>query len=186
MPAPLMSKEELIDKLVYIFRDYGYDGATLSLLSKVTGLGRASLYHHFPHGKREMAATVLSYMNDWMEQLVLSPLRTERPPMERLCEMSHNLNKFYGSGEHLCLLAVFSLGESQKIFHNQIAKAFEVWICSLVRVLEDAGFNQDDARSRAEGAILQIQGALVLSRGLNDTTVFKRLLQRLPEQLLNR
>jgi len=51
--------------------------------------------------------------------------------------------------------------------------------------LIEAGFNSDAARQKAEDAILQIQGSLVLARGLNDNAPFKRVIKRLPEYLLN-
>ncbi|MEM8810542.1 MAG: TetR/AcrR family transcriptional regulator, partial [Cyanobacteria bacterium P01_G01_bin.38] len=43
-----MTKDAAIAKLTPVFRRYGYEGASLSMLSKATGLGKASLYHHFP------------------------------------------------------------------------------------------------------------------------------------------
>ncbi len=48
----------------------------------------------------------------------------------------------------------------------------------------EAGIEPNCARRRAEDAILKIQGALVLARGLDDTALFERVLQRLPEELL--
>lgn len=35
-----MSKEQTIAKLIAIFRQYGYEGTTLSMLAKATGLGK--------------------------------------------------------------------------------------------------------------------------------------------------
>ena len=46
-----MPKEEIITKLIPVFRYYGYEGATVSRLSEATGLKKASLYHHFQGGK---------------------------------------------------------------------------------------------------------------------------------------
>ena len=54
-----MSKEEVITKLVPVFRRYGYEGATVSRLSEATGLKKASLYYHFQGGKEQMAEAVL-------------------------------------------------------------------------------------------------------------------------------
>ena len=42
------SREGLLETLGAVFESRGYDGATLSLLSAATGLGKASLYHPFP------------------------------------------------------------------------------------------------------------------------------------------
>ena len=73
-----MSKEEAIIKLVPAFRQYGYEGATLSLLSQASGLGKASLYHYFPGGKSEMAAVVSEYALDLFEKMVLKTLQRRR------------------------------------------------------------------------------------------------------------
>ena len=55
-----MTREEAIAQLSKVFRQYGYEGATLARLSAATGLRKASLYHHFPKGKEKMAAAVLN------------------------------------------------------------------------------------------------------------------------------
>jgi AcrR family transcriptional regulator len=52
-------KLELIAILDDVFRRRGYEGATLSELSRACSLGKASLYHHFPGGKDEMANVLL-------------------------------------------------------------------------------------------------------------------------------
>ncbi len=55
MPAPLLPREEVLDRLAAAFRRDGYDGASIARLSAATGLGKASLYHYFPGGKQDMA-----------------------------------------------------------------------------------------------------------------------------------
>ena len=47
-----MSKEKIILQLIPVFRQYGYGGTSLAMLIKATGLGKASLYHYFPEGKK--------------------------------------------------------------------------------------------------------------------------------------
>ena len=54
MPAPLHTKEEVVERLLAVLRRDGFEGASLSVLSEATGLGRSSLYHHFPDGKSDM------------------------------------------------------------------------------------------------------------------------------------
>ncbi len=46
------------------------------------------------------------------------------------------------------------------------------------------GIPEQAARQRAEDAVIQVQGALVLTRGLNSTEPFERVLQQLPVKLL--
>ncbi|MUL36919.1 TetR/AcrR family transcriptional regulator [Gloeocapsopsis dulcis] len=177
-----MSKEETIIQLLQVFRQYGYEGATLTRLSQATGLGKASLYHHFPKGKEEMAQAVLNYINDWMETNIFVALRSHSQPIERIRAMTQKVNELYSCGEHPCLLAVLSL--ESKLFSKEIENALTHWINSLAQVLIDAGFEEKLAHQKAEDAVLQIQGSLILSRCLNDTAPFQRVLQRLPEELL--
>jgi TetR/AcrR family transcriptional regulator, lmrAB and yxaGH operons repressor len=51
-------------------------------------------------------------------------------------------------------------------------------------VLGDAGIAPTTAHQRAEEAIALIQGALVLTRGLNDPKIFERILNQMPNTLL--
>ncbi len=181
----LMFKDKLLTQLVNVFRQYGYEGATLARISATTGLGRASLYHHFPKGKEEMASAALNLVNTWLEESIITPLRQESEPIERLRDMSKNLYEFYSCGQQTCLFTMFALGESKDLFQAQIQKALNVWIDTLAQVLIDAGLPPECARHRAEDAILQIQGALILGQGLDETGAFERVIKRLPEQLLN-
>lgn len=179
-----MSKEDAIAPLVHTFRQYGYEGATLARLSKATGLGKASLYHHFPKGKEGMAAAVLNYLSHWLEDNILALLRSPDEPIVRIRAMTNKVDQLYNHGEQACLLAMLSLGESHALFQAQIQQALNTWIDAIAQVLVEAGIDSKQARIRAEDAILQIQGALVLARGLGDTAPFQRVLQRLPDDLL--
>ncbi len=179
-----MSREEVIAQLTKVFRQYGYEGATLRRLSEATGLGKASLYHHFPKGKEEMATAVLTSISDCVEASILAPLRSSGEPIERIRIMTTNVDKLYGGGKQSCLLAVLALGESLDLFQAKIQNALNVWINTLAQVLIDAGIERSQARQRAEDAIVQIQGSLMLARSLDDTTLFERVLKHLPEELL--
>ncbi|NES02367.1 MAG: TetR/AcrR family transcriptional regulator [Okeania sp. SIO2F4] len=179
-----MSKEEAIAKLIQVFRQYGYEGTTLTKLSEATGLGKASLYHYFPGGKAEMAATVLEYANSWFETTVLKPLKADTQPEERIKAMSQKINEFYNQGQETCLWAVLSVGEAHDLFNNQIQNILIIWIDTLTQVLIEAGIEAQQARQRSEDAIIQVQGALILARVLNNNASFQRTLARLPKILL--
>ncbi|WP_017326076.1 TetR/AcrR family transcriptional regulator [Synechococcus sp. PCC 7336] len=181
-----MSKQQAIAQLVPVFRRYGYEGATLSRLSQASGLGRASLYHYFPEGKEEMAAAVLQYVNRWFAETVLAPLKGDGEPGDRLRAMSEGLAEFYRHGEETCLLSAMSLGEADDLFHAQLQEAMAAWMGAIAKVLQEAGLSPELARQRAEGSVMQIQGALVVARVMGDMTAFERAIQRLPVMLLER
>ncbi|ACK72322.1 transcriptional regulator, TetR family [Gloeothece citriformis PCC 7424] len=180
-----MSREKAISQIIPVFQRYGYEGATLSRLSQATGLGRSSLYHHFRGGKEEMAIAVLEYVAQWFEEMILSALRTCDEPLERLRIMCQNLDKFYHHGRESCLLNVITFGEGNDLFHQQVQQMLLIWIDQLAQVLIEGGIKPEEAKNRAQEAIILIQGALVLARGLDNTSPFERIIESLPERLLN-
>jgi AcrR family transcriptional regulator len=75
MPRPRsIEEDDLIGRLARVFREVGFEGASLSILAQATGLQRASLYHRFPGGKQQMAEEVLTTTGAWLEAKVLQVL----------------------------------------------------------------------------------------------------------------
>jgi TetR/AcrR family transcriptional regulator, lmrAB and yxaGH operons repressor len=178
-----MNKNELILQLLVIFRRYGYEGATLSKISKITGLGKASLYYHFPGGKEDMAIAVLDYLQQWLKINILQPLRSEGNVKMRLEKMCERVCELYQEGQQSCLFAVLLLSEAQNLFFDRINHCLRDWIDAIAAVLIEAGIAETVAQERSEDAIALIQGTLILTRGLNNLEPFQRTLKRLPEQL---
>lgn len=179
-----MSKQTYVPILLKLFRQFGYEGVTLSKISQETGLGKASLYHHFPKGKAEMAEAALSHVNQWLETSIFQILERKESPIARFKSMCEESNRFFNQGQNSCLLAVLVIEKSSDdLFHPQISVAFSRWIGAIAKVLIDAGLDQKLARERAEDAIIAIQGALIVSHGLRDFAPFQRILEQLPQQL---
>lgn len=176
----------MVARLAAVFRERGYDGASLAELSRAAGLGRSSLYHYFPGGKEDMARAVFDQVNRWIRDEALAPLRAEGTPAERLDRMIGSLDSFYAGGRDRCLLGNLVLGGARNLFQEQLSAAFRAWIDALTAVAAEAGVDSGTARERAESAVVQIQGALVLAGGLDDPAPFRRVLSRLPAQLLAR
>ncbi len=185
MPAPKISREEVLDRITEIFRQYGYEGASLSLISKATGLGRASLYHHFPGGKEEMGHEVFRRIGEHLDRNVLSPLRAKGSPKKCLKNWTQGLNLFYGGGSKNCLLGTMILSGGSDRFSKEITSTFRTLIDLLSSVLEEAKIPHNLARRRAARAIGEIQGALLVSRGLEDEGYFQQILEDLPGELLS-
>jgi AcrR family transcriptional regulator len=179
-----MSKEQVILQLIPVFRQYGYEGTSLSMLSKVTGLGKASLYHYFPQGKQGMANAVIDYIASSFEEKVLRFLQSTSTPEVRILAMCQALSDFYASGHNNCLLAMMSLGEADNLFHARVKQQLEIWINTVTQVLIEAGIEPQLACERSQDAIIEIQGALILVRILDEPLIFTRILNNLPKKLL--
>lgn len=168
--------------LAEIFRELGYEGTTLSRITERTGIGKGSLYHFFPGGKEEMAAAVLTDVEAWFENNIYKPLR-EDEPSEAIDAMWRNVDAYFRSGQRVCLVGAFALETTRDRFFAQISRYFNDWVNALAQALVNAGASTDNARNGAEEAVLGIQGALVLSRALDEQDVFGRALERLKLRL---
>lgn len=177
-----MPKETYVPCLLRLFRQYGYDGATLAKISEATGLGKASLYHHFPGGKDEMVETVLDYLEHWMAQNVVQQLNSPGDAVSRLQQMCDRLNEVYDEGRQPCLSAILLLGSARGVFHDRVQAVYRVWIDAIAAVFIESGIDKTLAQQRGEDAVIAIQGALILAQGLNDPAPFQRVMQQLPKQ----
>jgi AcrR family transcriptional regulator len=179
-----MPRETYIPCLLRLFRQYGYDGATLAKISEATGLGKASLYHHFPGGKDEMVEAVLNHLQNWMEQNILQMLNRPGDPGLRLQQMCDRLSEVYEAGTQPCLSAILLLGSARDVFHDQVKEIYQIWLAAIAQVLTETGMNPVLAQERGENAVMMIQGSLILAQGLNTPAPFQRVMQQLPKQLL--
>ncbi|MEO0759587.1 MAG: TetR/AcrR family transcriptional regulator [Cyanobacteria bacterium J06648_16] len=180
-----MPKETYIPSLFSLFRQYGYDGTTLSKISAATGLGKASLYHHFPGGKDDMVVSVLDHSESWLQENVLQLLAGEGSPQARLQKMCDRINDLYAGGTQPCLLAILQAGTGRGVFHDQIKALLEIWITAIADVLVESGLGEDLALERGQDALISVQGALMLSQSLDNAALFQRTIQQLPQALLS-
>lgn len=184
MPAAILTREEVVARVMAVVRQRGYDGASLSELSKATGLGKSSLYHHFPDGKEDMVGAVIGHLEMLLEESLFAPLRSTALPAARLEVMNGVLDSFYHGGREACVLASLGIGDASHRFHPRVKKLFNDWIDAIAYTLRDAGLSRPVARARAEDALVRIEGALVLARSLDDPEIFGRTLRALPDDLL--
>jgi AcrR family transcriptional regulator len=147
-------------------------------------LVKASLYHHFPKGKPDMARAVLMRLSQRFGELVLMPMDAESEPRARFEKMCEGLLAFYQGGQVSCILEVFSMGTARELFGEQIRGSFLRVRDTLARALADMGMDLATALSRAEMAVALIQGSLVMGRGLGEPETFARMVRGLPDLLL--
>ena len=184
MPITKVNEDELLDRLTCVFRTHGFEGASLSLISKATGLQRASLYHRFPGGKEEMAKAVLERAWSWLNQRALSPLTGPGTPKERIHKMAEGLHAFFGGGQHSCLLDSLSFGSEETALRQHVQEGMGAWVEAIAKVAREAGVPPKRARQQAQDAITRIQGSLVMARVLKDFGPFQRTLAELPQVVL--
>lgn len=184
MPAALMSKDEVLDRLLDTFRTQGYDGGSLADLSGATGLKKSSLYHYFPGGKEDMAVEVLAHLDRQLAANLYAPLRSTQSPANKVAAMLDTIDAFYEGGRKACLLERLSASVDRRAFRKPLKRAFAVWIDAVEAVCLEAGLPPGVARARAEDLVIRIEGALVVCAGTGDLPVFERTIKSLKRSLL--
>ncbi|KQO57437.1 TetR/AcrR family transcriptional regulator [Sphingomonas sp. Leaf257] len=183
MARMIAERADALPGLAEVFREYGYAGASLSLIGTATGLGRGSLYHFFPGGKQEMAAAVLADVAGWFDAVIFTPLEQADDPRAGIDAMMVEVDRYFRSGQRACLIGAWGLGATRDPFADSIAGYFRRWIAALQTLLARGGVAEDHAATLAQDVVSGIQGAVVLSRALNDTSLFRATLGRLTARL---
>ncbi|PSH64420.1 MULTISPECIES: TetR/AcrR family transcriptional regulator [Phyllobacterium] len=184
MARTVAERTDIIPVLAEIFREHGFEGASLSIIGEKTGLGKGSLYHFFPGGKEEMAAAVLHEIDTWFENNVYRPLREAQNPRAAISGMCGAVIDYFHSGRRICLVGAFALDNVRDRFTDQIKDYFSDWKTALAAALQRAGHDEAKASELAEEAVISIQGGLILSRALGEPTLFERAMKKAEERLL--
>ena len=177
------SRAILLSQLEAVFETKGYEGATLTQLAEATGLGKASLYHHFPGGKAEMAASLLRDAVSRLEQQAFSRLLGPQPAAERLARFVEGFADYTSNGTRNCLVAVFAQGSASEVHGDAIASQYDVWRKRLAGVYEEPGCRPRRAERDAATLLASLYGNLLMARLLADPDNFRRGLKRLRKTL---
>lgn len=176
----------MLARLMDLFREKGFDGASLADISESTGLGKSSLYHHFPNGKEEIALQVLAYLEEQVERAIFEPMRSTGTPQRKLDRMLDAIDSFYEGGKKACLLERLSASVDAGRFRRPLGHAFRTWIDAVEALGVESGLPRATARLRAEDLVVRIEGALVVCAGTGDTRAFTRTIRDLRESVLAR
>ena len=173
---------ELLDKLFAVIRAKGYDGASISELAELTGLKKASLYHRFPGGKKDIVKAVLEDVDQWSQKHIVGVL--ESPTMEgdqKLETALGNINKLYDNGKKTCIYRSLSLDNGLEHFHDEIESGIRSWIKAFAHFGESIGLTRKAANAKAIEAVSLMQGSLMVSRIMRNRTIWQDALQSVRE-----
>jgi len=183
MPAPLNEKEkaEILDRLFVVFRDRGYEGSSLADLSQATGLGKSSLYHHFPRGKAQMAEAVLEQGRAFIQAAVAGVAESGEPLKTRIRKIVASFDQLYASGRNLCVLGRLALSDIGPDGHKIAQDIFAAWAYAIAHLARECGMTPTRSRHFAEDWIARVQGSLILHAATGDCGPFERAMSALTD-----
>jgi TetR/AcrR family transcriptional repressor of lmrAB and yxaGH operons len=167
MPRPDRSRAALVDSAATLFRRQGYAATGLNQILDEARVKPGSLYHHFPRGKQQLAATVADTAGAAIERLLRRFLATDRSVAD-IVDRWIDLLVAGLAGDHrdgcpIEPIATESVNASPAV-REASARAFKGWCAAIEDRLRSDGWSDDDAKMVALAVISLIEGALILSR----------------------
>jgi TetR/AcrR family transcriptional repressor of lmrAB and yxaGH operons len=183
MPAALDEKEKaaIVDRLFVVFQDHGYEGTSIADLSRATGLGKSSLYHHFPRGKEEMAEAVLEKGKAFMQSAVADVAVSSESLKGRIRKIIVALDQLYANGRNPCVLGRLAVSDIGAAGRQLAKEIFAIWTNAVAHLAHESGMSQIRARHFAEDWIARVQGSLILYAATGDCRPFERTMVPLLE-----
>lgn len=175
---------DLKESLRKVFLDHGYAGSSIANLAAASDLGKASLYHHFPGGKADMARALVREAIGRLQRATTSLSSTDEPRanLERLLD---EFDAYVEGGKRPCLLALFASEHAEVIDHAQLARQFEHWRQQVSAQYEALGASPKAARRRAERLLADLYGFLSLANLCAEPEIFERGMKQLRRDLRN-
>ena len=178
-----MTRDEVLQGLFRVFRDRGFEGATISEIAKACGLGKASLYHHFPDGKDGMLIALVGTVLSRLDQDAFAPLRGRDAPKARIRAVIEGYGRYLEDGERNCLIGVLALGTARARIGALVSEYLQRWLDGLTQLYMAAGLSHKRAARAALDVMVRLQGAVVVSRMRDSTETFQQTSKRLLRDL---
>lgn len=179
--------KELLMSMMSVLRDKGYDGTSLNDLSNAAGLKKASLYHRFPGGKKEIGQALLSFIDDWLEKSILQVIADNGLlPKERLNLVLSNIKDIYEDGNKACLMKAVSAQIGLNLFGDELNDSMGKWIDGFKNLALAFEFDKDEAYKIGQEVLIKIQGSLIVSKGMKSNEYFLNTLEEIQNIYINK
>lgn len=181
------TREKMIETATRLFQAQGYAATGLKQILQESGTPRGSMYFHFPDGKEELAAEVVTRHGESFGaamEAVLNGAGNVVEAAQQIVDALASQCEATGCQTGCPVGAItFEMANTSERLREAARAVFERWSGILARRLASEGMPEDDARQRARAVICAIEGGLVLSRAYGDASILCDLRTRLPALL---
>lgn len=164
--------ERLVGAMAELLRVQGYGSTSVKQVTETAAAPMGSLYHHFPGGKRDVAAAALRTTGAVYIQLV--PLLLD--PYDDLVEgvraaFDTAADDVETNGwMNMCPVGTVTgeIADSEPGLREVAAEVITGWVDDGSAYLVGRGLGTDDARALMMALLAALEGGFVLSRGLRS------------------
>ena len=183
------SRDRMVRSAASLIRSRGVSATSFSDVLADSGAPRGSIYHHFPEGKKQLAADAIRWTSDrLLAHLRARPAVNATEVLERFIDMWRQVVLASG-GSAGCVVAGVAIDTISGDEGGQIdvvRATFRAWVDLLAEQLEAAGLPSQRAAPIAMATMAGMEGALILCRAEGNSkpleTVAAELIRLLPPE----
>ena len=182
-PRASDAPQRVIDAAAQMLARVGLNATSIREVTKLADAPLGSTYHHFPGGKQELLAKATTLAGDKVEALLLDLLREGAVPgLERFLAMWRErlLRSQFRAG---CPVLAAAVEEPVEAVASQpraaAAEVFARWQGHLAQAFISDGHAPEQAAALASLVIASVEGAVAMSRALQDIAPFDQVAAQL-------
>jgi len=161
-------RESIIETTCVLLESQGFHATGISQIVKQSGAPKGSLYHYFPAGKDEIAATAIERAGRSVAERITAGLSASDDPAEAVSRFVALIAdqveaSGYSTGGPLTTVAMETATTNQRL--NQACRAaYSRLQAAFQAKLAQSGFSEAQARQLATFITASIEGGIILCR----------------------
>ncbi len=177
------TRDRFIASALELFRRQGYNGTSLSQVTKAAGSPTGSLYHHFKGGKDDLTSAVLTSAGAVYLELLVTIWDAAPDPVTAVGDVFNGAADVLEGTDFVdpCPIGTVAreIASTNDPLRVVALGTFESWIDAVRTRLVDAGLTEDAAYELAVTLVGGIEGAFVLARTARDADIARATGRRL-------
>ena len=181
----MSNRDKLIDTAAQLFHSHGFEGTSIDLLMKTSGVSKSNFYYYF-ESKEALGLLTIEKVASEFKKTILSKtiLNPDLSPLERLDGLYEEIisyQRFLSQSCHAgCFFGNLALEQSavNERFRSVLSDFFQEIESSFEQCLKDGveqGFFKEeiDPKETATLLVSQIEGAILLLKVYNSVDTFE-------------
>ncbi|MFK4761050.1 TetR/AcrR family transcriptional regulator [Microbacterium sp. ZW T5_45] len=168
-----LTKARLAESMLELIQTSGYSGTGVNAVIDHAGAPKGSFYFHFPDGKEGLGVAAVDLAAAQFQSLIAEAASSSGSAAGAARLAIEALATIVGESDFRlgCPVSVVTLemGAESERLRQACATAFESWIAPTAALLETGGLENPEARSLATVIVSMIEGAVIVSRAMQDT-----------------
>lgn len=162
------TRQRIVTATNELFRRHGFNGTSLSQVSKAAPATIGSIYHFFPGGKEALAVAVIESTGGVYRQLFESIVAEADDPVLAFSHFFDEAGKVLVETDFIdpCPIGTVAreVVSTSEPIRRAAEAAFDSWVEAATGFLVDSGIGQGDAQDLATLFVIMTEGGFVLCR----------------------